>query len=192
MARGLSHQSRKNHPAEPLGGRRECKSSYAGPGRIPQHPLVVLARSEEDLLAKRERAGRGEMLYRDDDVLDDPSAGLLVQRSEKGIHPHGNGLDVVTGEVGDTRQETHRSTRLPSCWDSLSLGSRLKMLRHSLGYSCRRLAELAHVNNYSLKKWECNACRPTIDLLIRLATFFNVSPGILLDGLGEDCRISGG
>ncbi len=190
MPRGQSHASRRPHPAEPLGGRAECKSGYSGPGRVPKHPIDVLARSEEDILAKRERAGRGEVLYREDDVLDDPCIGLLVQHSEKGVHAHGNGLDIVTGEVGDTRQGLPmRPTQLPACWDSFSLGSRIRMLRNNMGLSYRKLAVLMKVQPSNMLFWESNKVLPRLNLLIRLAFFFNVSPGILLDGLGEDGKI---
>ncbi len=189
MSRGTPHHQRTQHPQKVLGRRAECATRYAGRGRTPQHPLNVIAGTDQDIEAKRARAARGERLYVPDDVLDDDSAGLLVQGNVRTPHHGANNSTIVTGEIADPRDGVRRDVGLREL-EQLSLGGRVKQLRRNLGLSLRMLAEKVGVTKTAVIHWEANRFRPRMTWLVQLAEVFDVHPGTLLDGLDGNGRIS--
>lgn len=60
------------------------------------------------------------------------------------------------------------------------LGDRIRELRRSHSLSQVELAEQLHVSKQTISNWENNNIPPSIDTLIRIATFFDVSTDYLL------------
>ncbi len=186
MPRGTPHSERR--PSQrPVGGRAECASRYVGQGRKPAHPISVLPGSDADIEAKTARADRGEQVHRDDDELEDPSVGLVVRTGRRVDGSGGHLKESFGDEVGDQREDLNGSAT-PPCWESLSLGARIKQSRKRMGLSYRTLAARLAVAHTTLIRWEQNVVRPRIAALLALAAIFNVAPGVLLDGLGKNGR----
>lgn len=61
------------------------------------------------------------------------------------------------------------------------LGDRIRELRNSYQLSQVELAKELHVSKQTISNWENNNVPPSIDTLIRIATFFDVSTDYLLE-----------
>lgn len=61
------------------------------------------------------------------------------------------------------------------------LGDRIRELRHSRSLSQVQLARQLHVSKQTISNWENNNVPPSINTLIRIATFFDVSTDYLLE-----------
>lgn len=57
---------------------------------------------------------------------------------------------------------------------------RLKELRSEKGISQKKLSEIIGTNNSSICDWECGRSEPSIDTIIALCKFFEVSSDYLL------------
>ena len=64
------------------------------------------------------------------------------------------------------------------------LGEQIKKLRMNKGMSQVQLAEKLNVIKQSVSNWENEYIMPSVDMLIKIANFFNVSTDYLL-GLSE-------
>ena len=64
------------------------------------------------------------------------------------------------------------------------LGKRLKELRTEKKLSQKALAEIIETNNSSICVWECGRSEPSLDAVIKLCRFFDVSADYLL-GLSD-------
>ena len=64
------------------------------------------------------------------------------------------------------------------------LGEQIKKLRMNKGMSQVQLAEKLNVTKQSVSNWENEYIMPSVDMLIKIANFFNVSTDYLL-GLSE-------
>lgn len=67
-------------------------------------------------------------------------------------------------------------------------GNRIKTLRLSYNLSQVQLAEQLSVSKQTVSNWENGYIQPSIDILIRIATFFSVSTDYLL-GLDDKSYI---
>lgn len=61
------------------------------------------------------------------------------------------------------------------------LGDRIRELRNSRSLSQVGLAKQLHVSKQTISNWENNNVPPSIDTLIRIANFFDVSTDYLLE-----------
>lgn len=61
------------------------------------------------------------------------------------------------------------------------LGDRIRELRISHSLSQVELAKQLHVSKQTISNWENNNVPPSIDTLIRIASFFDVSTDYLLE-----------
>ncbi len=61
------------------------------------------------------------------------------------------------------------------------LGDKIKELRISYSLSQVDLAKQLHVSKQTISNWENNNVPPSIDTLVRIATFFNVTTDYLLE-----------
>lgn len=61
------------------------------------------------------------------------------------------------------------------------LGDRIRELRNSHQLSQVDLAKQLHVSKQTISNWENNNVPPSIDTLMRIATFFDVSTDYLLE-----------
>lgn len=61
------------------------------------------------------------------------------------------------------------------------LGDRIRELRNSRSLSQVELARQLHVSKQTISNWENNNVPPSINTLIRIATFFDVSTDYLLE-----------
>ena len=59
-------------------------------------------------------------------------------------------------------------------------GKRLKELRLESGLSQRTLGEILNVCNQTVSFWEIGSREPDLDMLVRIAEYFNVSIDSLL------------
>lgn len=64
------------------------------------------------------------------------------------------------------------------------LGEQIKKLRMNKGISQVQLADKLNVTKQSVSNWENEYIMPSVDMLIKIANFFNVSTDYLL-GLSE-------
>ena len=60
------------------------------------------------------------------------------------------------------------------------LGKRLKELRVEKNLSQNALAEIIETNNSSVCDWECGRTEPSLDTVIKLCEFFDVTADYLL------------
>ncbi|MDY2900592.1 MAG: helix-turn-helix transcriptional regulator [Candidatus Borkfalkiaceae bacterium] len=60
------------------------------------------------------------------------------------------------------------------------LGKRLKELRVEKNLSQKALAEIIETNNSSVCDWECERTEPSLDTVIKLCEFFDVTADYLL------------
>ncbi len=60
-------------------------------------------------------------------------------------------------------------------------GDRIRELRNSRSLSQVELAKQLHVSKQTISNWENNNVPPSIDTLIRIANFFDVSTDYLLE-----------
>lgn len=61
------------------------------------------------------------------------------------------------------------------------LGDRIRELRNSRSLSQVELAKQLHASKQTISNWENNNVPPSIDTLIRIANFFDVSTDYLLE-----------
>jgi transcriptional regulator with XRE-family HTH domain len=61
------------------------------------------------------------------------------------------------------------------------LGDRIKELRTSYSLSQVELAKQLHVSKQTVSNWENNNIPPSVDTLVSIAKFFNVSTDFLLE-----------
>ena len=61
-----------------------------------------------------------------------------------------------------------------------NLGERLKELRREKKLTMKQLADILHVTEMAISHWENNKRVPNIQIIIKLAKFFNVSVGYLV------------
>lgn len=61
------------------------------------------------------------------------------------------------------------------------IGDRIRLLREKQNLSQVQLAEKINVSKQSVSNWENNNIVPSIDILKKLALFFNVSTDYLLE-----------
>jgi len=64
-------------------------------------------------------------------------------------------------------------------------GLRLKTLRNAKGITQEQLAEKLNVSKASVSRYEQSAMYPTVEVLIKLCKYFNVSADYIL-GLSDD------
>ena len=64
------------------------------------------------------------------------------------------------------------------------LGEQIKKLRMNKGISQVQLADKLNITKQSVSNWENEYIMPSVDMLIKIANFFNVSTDYLL-GLSE-------
>ena len=64
------------------------------------------------------------------------------------------------------------------------LGEQIKKLRMNKGMSQVQLADKLNITKQSVSNWENEYIMPSVDMLIKIANFFNVSTDYLL-GLSE-------
>ena len=64
--------------------------------------------------------------------------------------------------------------------DEAVLGNRIQELRKAMNMSQVDLAKVLNVTKQSVSNWENSNIQPSIDMLIRLAEYFNVSTDYLL------------
>lgn len=57
---------------------------------------------------------------------------------------------------------------------------RLRMLREKGGYTQQQLADILHITKNSISHYELNMCMPSIEVLVEMTRFFNVSLDYLL------------
>ena len=60
-------------------------------------------------------------------------------------------------------------------------GDRIKLLRHSYNLSQVQLAEKLKVSKQTVSNWENNNILPSVEMLIRIASFFSVPTDYLLE-----------
>lgn len=69
------------------------------------------------------------------------------------------------------------------------LGEKIKVLRVARGINQIELANALGVTKQCISNWENDNIQPSIEMLIKIATFFNVTTDYLL-GLENDRKIS--
>ena len=70
--------------------------------------------------------------------------------------------------------------------DQIKIGNLLKTLRKEKGITQEQLAEALGVTNRSVSRWETGANLPDFDLLMELASYYNVGIEELLNGERKD------
>ena len=70
--------------------------------------------------------------------------------------------------------------------DQIKIGNLLKSLRKEKGVTQEQLAEALGVTNRSVSRWETGANLPDFDLLMELASYYNVGIEELLNGERKD------
>ena len=70
--------------------------------------------------------------------------------------------------------------------DQVKIGTLLKNLRKEKGVTQEQLAETLGVTNRSVSRWETGANLPDFDLLMELASYYNVGIEELLNGERKD------
>lgn len=68
------------------------------------------------------------------------------------------------------------------------IGNRVRELRESRGITQTQLARILWISTKALKNWEQNLSDPSVENLINLARYFNVSVDHLI-GIEEHCVI---
>ena len=63
----------------------------------------------------------------------------------------------------------------------MTIGEKIKSLRQSKDLTQSGLGELLNVSSQAVSNWENNNILPSINMLIRIATFFSVSSDYLLE-----------
>ena len=66
--------------------------------------------------------------------------------------------------------------------DAVKFGAFLKTLRKEKGLTQEQLAEMLHVTNRTVSRWETGANFPDIDILITLSDYYKIDIRELLDG----------
>lgn len=67
-------------------------------------------------------------------------------------------------------------------------GDKLKELRKKNNISQEKLGEYLNVTSTAIYSWEINRTQPSIENIIRIADFFNVTTDYLLGFNQEDCH----
>lgn len=62
------------------------------------------------------------------------------------------------------------------------MNERLKQLREKAGFSQEQLAEQLHVTRQAISKWELGKAEPSIDVLLQLASIYDVTLDYLIKG----------
>ena len=70
-----------------------------------------------------------------------------------------------------------------------SIGEKIKQLRLKKGVTQKQIAEYLQVTTVTLQRFEYGDRRPSLDTLIKLCNFFNVSADYLL-GLSDNPEIN--
>ena len=63
----------------------------------------------------------------------------------------------------------------------MNIGDKIKELRKQRKYTQEQLAEYLDISSQAVSKWETGGACPDVDMLVRLAIFFNTSVDALLD-----------
>lgn len=71
-------------------------------------------------------------------------------------------------------------------YDTKASGKRIKQLRQEMNLSQEQLAEKLNVSQNMIAKIECGLRRPSIDFLIELAEFFEISLHYIVLGTSEE------
>lgn len=71
-------------------------------------------------------------------------------------------------------------------YDTKASGKRIKQLRQEMNLSQEQLAEKLNVSQNMIAKIECGLRRPSIDFLIELAEFFEISLHYIVLGTSKD------
>ena len=71
-------------------------------------------------------------------------------------------------------------------YDTKASGKRIKQLRQELNLSQEQLAEKLNVSQNMIAKIECGLRRPSIDFVIELAEFFEISLHYIALGTSEE------
>lgn len=66
--------------------------------------------------------------------------------------------------------------------DTIKIGSFLSMLRKEKGLTQQALADIFHVSNKTVSKWECGDAVPEITVLLTIATFYQITVDEILQG----------
>lgn len=67
-------------------------------------------------------------------------------------------------------------------------GERINILRNAYRLSQKELAESLHVSKQTVSNWENDNIAPSVEMLLKIAKFFNVSTDYLL-GLDDRTRL---
>lgn len=73
-------------------------------------------------------------------------------------------------------------------FDAKIFGQRVKNLRHNRGMTQEQLCAAISMSVSHLSKIEVGISIPSLDLVLTLSTFFDVSTDFLLSGRGQDVR----
>lgn len=71
-------------------------------------------------------------------------------------------------------------------YDTKASGKRIKQLRQEMNLSQEQLAEKLNVSQNMIAKIECGLRRPSVDFLIELADFFEISLHYIVIGTSEE------
>lgn len=71
-------------------------------------------------------------------------------------------------------------------YDTKASGKRIKQLRQEMNLSQEQLAEKINVSQNMIAKIECGLRRPSVDFLIELAEFFEISLHYIVIGTSEE------
>ena len=71
-------------------------------------------------------------------------------------------------------------------YDTKASGKRIKQLRQEMNLSQEQLAEKLNVSQNMIAKIECGLRRPSIDFLIEMAEFFEISLHYIVLGTSEE------
>lgn len=63
----------------------------------------------------------------------------------------------------------------------MDMGDKLRALRREKKLTQEQLAEYLHLSSQAVSKWETGASCPDLDMVLRLAAFYQVSTDELLD-----------
>lgn len=71
-------------------------------------------------------------------------------------------------------------------YDTKAFGKRIKQLRQEMNLSQEQLTEKLNVSQNMIAKIECGLRRPSVDFLIELAEFFEISLHYIVIGTSEE------
>lgn len=70
-------------------------------------------------------------------------------------------------------------------FNQVAYGKRIRMLRKQLGLTQEQLAEELHISDVHLRRLETGRSTGSVDLVIEIAAFFNISVDYLLLGVNR-------